>query len=300
MVFITIAGSLACNGTPELNIEATVEALADNRVAKIMEQATAEALLRWPVPTQPSVETTTHTLSEEQIKSLQDLQAMVDGILPVAPSATPVPYSPTRLDFDVAVPPGPEIGGPSYMYDIYKVTVLDRFGEYAAGYIANACTNGFQPRTPTFRQKMDALQDELDGTPTPALAATPAAAPAAAPTNAEDFRYYVFNHGSHRSDVRSSLPELLRIAADDPGNACLRPLFYPMRGDDEAIVEGFAKSLRSQPSVFQYSGAAAIMRERLIRRHFREWWLGNNTSQREPFILSWCDDVLHSYRCDLE
>ena len=54
MVFITITGSLACNATPELNIEATVEALADNRVAKIMEQATAEALLLWPVPMPPT------------------------------------------------------------------------------------------------------------------------------------------------------------------------------------------------------------------------------------------------------
>ena len=54
MVFITIAGSLACNAIPELNIEATVEALVDNRVAKIMEQATAEALLLWPVPMPPT------------------------------------------------------------------------------------------------------------------------------------------------------------------------------------------------------------------------------------------------------
>jgi len=48
MAFVTITVSLACTPvppapTPELNIEATVEALADNRVAKIMEQGTAEA-----------------------------------------------------------------------------------------------------------------------------------------------------------------------------------------------------------------------------------------------------------------
>ena len=219
--------ALACTtapAAPSIGVNATV----DQRVAEIMGQATAEALAIEPTP-----------------------------------SATPMPYSPTRSDFNIAVQPGPDVVSPSILHDFYKTIVLDRFADFAAGYIAIACTNDFQ-------------------------------------LNAKDFRYYVSNSGiAYRKDVRSSTPELLRAAHDDPSNSCLRPLFYPVTGEDDAIVVAFVKSLLSQLSVFDYSGTVATARERVIRRDIHDW-LGNDTSPREPFILWWCEEGFFSDACDIE
>jgi hypothetical protein len=209
------------------------------------------------------------------------VQALVDEIVAVrlgqgtaqasslepTPSATPVPYSPTRSDFDIAkLARLPSDIDPSVRAFIETGFVFD---EYAARYVGMECVNNEEPSRERFRNFVTLSVSNLFGNDAPI------------PTTREI-----------ASQLAEAMQVQIRQGKSPVQRECMRPFAFPVSDQDVDLAWGLIKGADGTTAFNPFSSYL----NNALKRNFYQWF-DSEESKGKPLIVWWCDPTVHMDTC---